>query len=101
MEKIKNKLRRLKASNTIIKFFKSSSNGNGKHFSANADEILNIRHTKETQSFRKPSLSSDIETKFTPIEEDTILAKTIADEPIPVPGNQTILEGMYISNNPL
>ena len=77
MEKIKNKLRRLKASNTIIKFFKSSSNGNGKNFNANADEILNIRHTKDTQSFRKPSLTSDSETKFTPVEEDKFLEKAI------------------------
>ena len=40
MEKIKNKLKRLKASNTIIKFFKSSTHGNGKNFPANADDIL-------------------------------------------------------------
>jgi hypothetical protein len=97
MEKIKNKLRRLKASNTIIKFFKSSSNGNGKHFSASADEILNIRHTKDTQSFRKPSLTSDSETKFTPVEKDKFLEKRMSREPVPMTGNQTIIEGMYIS----
>ena len=98
MEKIRNKLRRLKASNTIIKFFKSSSNGNGKQFPSNVDEILNIRHTKETQSFRKPSLGTDKERTFTPINapDDKSSTKVASNEPEPMSGNQTILEGECI-----
>ena len=98
MEKIKNKLRRLKASNTIIKFFKSSSNGNGRHFPGNADEILNIRHTKETQSFRKPCLSTDNDKKPTPTETTKFLTKDKCNGPIPMLGNQTIIEGKLILN---
>ena len=93
MEKIKNKLRRLKASNTIIKFFKSSSNGNGRHFPGNADEILNIRHTKETQSFRKPCLSTDNDKRLTPAATTKFPIEDKFNGPIPIPGNQTIIEG--------
>ena len=93
MEKIKNKLRRLKASNTIIKFFKSSSNGSGKHLSANPDDILNIRHTKDTQTFRKPCFSSDNESKFLSLPIDNSMANDTLLEPRPMQGNQTILEG--------
>ena len=32
---------------------------NRKHLSTNPDDILNIRHTKDTQTFRKPYFSSD------------------------------------------
>ena len=99
MEKIKNRLRRLKASNTIIKFFKSSSNGSGKHFSASSDEILNIRHTKDTQTFRKPSLTSDNETRFSSTLKDRLPTKPTSHEPTPAPGNQTIIEGKYFFTN--
>ena len=93
MEKIKNKLRRLKASNTIIKFFKSASNGNGKHLSTNPDDILNIRHTKDTQTFRKPYFSSDPENKFLSLPVENSKANETLNEPRPLQGNQTILEG--------
>merc|ERR1712062_927036 len=91
MEKIKNKLKRLKASNTIIKFFKSSTHGNGKNFAANADDILNIRRTKETQSFRKPSLTTDKEQKLLSIP-GIEMPLSSAQEPVPLTGNQTIFE---------
>ena len=99
MEKIKNKLRRLKASNTIIKFFKSSSNGNGRYFSGNSEEILNIRHTKETQSFRKPCLSTDNDKKPTHTATTKILTKDNFNGPTPMSGNQTIIEGKLILDN--
>ena len=95
MEKIKNKLKRLKASNTIIKFFKSSTHGNGKNFPANADDILNIRHTKETQSFRKPSLTTDKDPKIIPGIE---MPLSSTQEPVPMTGNQTIIEGKIYSH---
>ena len=98
MEKIKNKLKRLKASNTIIKFFKSSTtHGNGKHFPANADDILNIRHTKETQSFRKPSLTTDKEHKLLSIP-GVEMPLSSSQEPVPLTGNQTIIEGKIYSH---
>ena len=96
MEKIKNKLKRLKASNTIIKFFKSSTHGNGKNFPANADDILNIRHTKETQSFRKPSLTTEKEQKLLSIP-GVEMPLSSAQEPVPMTGNQTIIEGKIYS----
>ena len=96
MEKIKNKLKRLKASNTIIKFFKSSTHGNGKNFPANADDILNIRHTKETQSFRKPSLTTDKDQQILSIP-GVEMPLSSAQEPVPLTGNQTIIEGKTFS----
>ena len=92
MEKIKNKLRRLKASNSIIKFFKSS-NGSGKNLSTNADEILNIRHTKDTQTFRKPSLMSENDNRFISLPLDTSNIMNSTHNPRPIQGNQTIIEG--------
>ena len=101
MEKIKNKLKRLKASNTIIKFFKSSTHGNGKNFPVNADDILNIRHTKETQSFRKPSLTTDKDPKTLSIP-GIEMPLSSAQEPVPLTGNQTIIEGkIYLIYNVL
>ena len=97
MEKIKNKLRRLKASNTIIKFFKSSSNGSGKNLSSNADEILNIRHTKDTQTFRKPSLMSENDNRFMSLPLDTSKTMESTHNPRPMQGNQTIMEGKLIA----
>ena len=96
MEKIKNKLRRLKASNTIIKFFKSSSNGNGRHFCGNTDDVLNIRHTKETQSFRKPSLSMDNCKTPTPTETTKDSTVETFNGPEPKLGNETIIEGKLV-----
>ena len=95
MEKIKNKLRRLKASNTIMKFFKSSNSGNGRHLAGMSDgDILNIRHTKDTQTFRKPSLSNSNDRK------ENMTSTRSNDSPkmftsglIPMPGNETIIEG--------
>ena len=92
MEKIKNKLRRLKASNTIIKFFKSSSNGQ-KHLSSNVDEILNIRHTKDTQTFRKPCLISEQDSGFMSLPVDNCKTIETPEELRPIQGNQTIIEG--------
>ena len=99
MEKIKNKLRRLKASNTVMKFFKSSTNGNVRHFTGISDgDILNIRHTKDTQSFRKPSLTNNIDKKE--IAGSTIKSTTNDSYkgPIPMPGNETIIEGNLTYN---
>ena len=97
MEKIKNKLRRLKASNTVMKFFKSSTNGNVRHFTGISDgDILNIRHTKDTQSFRKPSLTNNNDKKAVSTTKST--TNDLNKGPIPMPGNETIIEGNLTYN---
>ncbi len=84
LESLKEKVRRHKATSALMKFFKSSNNNNTTSSSSNdnppAVEASNIKHTKNTRTFRKPSLE-EVKPKPTPL---------------PMPGNETIIEGICL-----
>ena len=57
------------------------------------DEILNIRHTKDTQTFRKPCLIAEQDSGFMSLPVDNCKTTETLEELRPIQGNQTIIEG--------
>ena len=63
------------------------------YFTVSIDEILNIRHTKDTQTFRKPCLVSEQDSGFMSLPVDNFKTTETPEELRPIQGNQTIIEG--------
>ena len=79
-----------KARNLLIKVFARS---NAEHSQKREQQLVQdpkIRATKNTKTFRKSTGSGKTEEKVK--EEETTLVERV-EVPLPIPGNETILEG--------
>lgn len=77
MEDLKDKVRRNKATHLLMKFFKHTATPNS---TKDLSQDSQIKHTKNTRTFRKPC-------------PDSVSTKPNCIGPMPMPGNDTILEG--------